>query len=133
MIFTINIKKIETCLDNILNSTKPSKEDIKFISELPEHEIEYLKTLSTDYLSLENEKKYLQNYEALAELKKKQSIYNKVIMVATGANAVGLSVGNPIVVLASSALSLISSELSTPTDRLVRVMETLLADCLTHL
>jgi hypothetical protein len=126
MIFTINIKKIETCLDNILNSTKPSKEDIKFISELPEHEIEYLKTLSTDYLSLENEKKYLQNYEALAELKKKQSIYNKVIMVATGANAVGLSVGNPIVVLASSALSLISSELSTPTDRLVRVMETLL-------
>ena len=126
MIFTINIKKIETCLDNILNSTKPSNKDIKFISELTEQEIDYLQTLSTDYLNSENKRKYLQNYEALAELKKKQSIYNKAIMVATGVNAAGFSVGNPIVVFAGSVLSLISIELSTPTDRLVRVMETLL-------
>ena len=65
-------------------------------NDFTEKDLSYLATLSTEYQAENNEKKYLQNYDALKDLKKKQAIYNEIIALSSGATVLGTATSNPI-------------------------------------
>lgn len=95
-------------------------------NDLTSEDIEYLSTLSTEYLTENKEKKYLQNYEALAELKNKQSIYDRAAMLLSGALAVGSTTGNFVVAGIGAAALATTGRLSQPSYRLISIIELLL-------
>jgi hypothetical protein len=71
--------------------------------------------------------KYLQNYEALEDLKIKQSKLYDMLMIATGVSALGFS-WNLLLVMAGATGTLLATELSTPIDRIISIMEMLLEE-----
>ncbi len=89
-------------------------------------EINYYRTLSTDYIQENGSKEYRQNYEALAELKKKQLYYNNALKLFSGTLGVGLLLSNPWTALLGSIASLSAIDFSIPVDRSIYVMEKLL-------
>ena len=70
---------------------------------------------------------YLQNEEALIFFRKKLLGWNTVAMTGASAGAVGL-MGMPLVTFAGAAVAGIANELSLPIERIVSVMEMLLAE-----
>jgi hypothetical protein len=71
--------------------------------------------------------RYLQNYEALEYLKTKQAEWHHILTATSGATAVGFF-GMPLLKLAGATGAYVANELSVPIDRLVSVMEILLAE-----
>jgi hypothetical protein len=69
--------------------------------------------------------KYLQNNEALRDLRRKQSKLNNILMIAAGASALGFK-WNPLLTLAGATGALSLIELSRPIDRMVYILEMLL-------
>ena len=70
---------------------------------------------------------YLQNEEALAFFRKKQSDWNSILMATSSIAGLGF-LGMPLVALVGSIGSLLSLELSISVDRIVSVMELLLEE-----
>ena len=81
---------------------------------------------SVESLVQTGEEGYLQNHDALKDLKVKQARWNNVLVGAGAAMTEGVCAANPGVALAEAVTRLVASELSTPVDRLVVITEMLL-------
>jgi hypothetical protein len=89
---------------------------------------DFSKDLENDNAILQvSSNQYLQNYEALRDLQKKQSKLHNILMIAAGASALGFS-WNPLVAMAEATGSWFATELSIPIDRTVSIMEMLLEE-----
>jgi hypothetical protein len=70
---------------------------------------------------------YLQNYEALKDLKEKQSQMNNISRIAEMISSLN-SECNPLLTTVGTTRALLVNELSTPTNRMIPIMEMLLEE-----